>query len=419
MMSYPLQAVILCGGRGSRLRPLTNTLPKPMAPVNGRPFLEYLLRQLEGQGVSQFLLLTGYLADCIEDYFGDGSRWGWSIAYSRGPAEWDTGRRIYEAREKIGRRFIMLYSDNFVQFNFHRLRSLHESRKSPISLLLSPKDRGNIKFLDGAVCAYDKSRTGDGLDFVEVGYMLVNRDEMLDDLKKIAGFPNISFSNLLERYAGSGRLSGLVVKDAYHSVSDPVRLELTARYLAPKRIILIDRDGTINKKAAPGEYITTWENFEWRMDTRLAMGKLAKLGFEFIVITNQAGIARGLVSEEAVADIHVRMVGELAADGIKVRDVYMSPHHWNDDSFQRKPAPGMFFKASKEHLIRLDHCLYIGDDERDCIAAANAGCGMVYLTDETTAPSIPEMPSPYLTAGSVMTVTGKIVAQYQAWERES
>jgi D-glycero-D-manno-heptose 1,7-bisphosphate phosphatase len=386
-----------------------------MAPVNGKPFLEHLLWQLASQDVRDFLLLTGYLADCIEDYFRDGSQWGWTIHYSRGPAEWDTGRRVYEARKMLPERFLLMYSDNFVQFNLRRLRALHEDRRTPISLLLSPKSEGNIRVTAGTIDAYDRSRTSKGLDYVEVGYMLVDRDEILRDLKAIASFPNISFSSLLERYAGSGKLSGLIIRDPYHSISDPARLELTSKYLAPKKILLIDRDGTINKKGPPGEYITTWGDFEYIPDTHSAMVELSKVGFEFIVITNQAGIARGLISEEAVADIHNRMVNSLAAQGVIVRDVYVSPHHWDANSFDRKPAPGMFFKAAREHLIRLDHCLYVGDDERDCIAAANAGCGMVYLANDTNSLAISEMPVPFIRVESLSTAVPKVVTQYKAW----
>ena len=99
-MSKPEQAVILCGGLGTRLRPHTDHLPKPMIPCNGKPFLLYLLQQMEEQGIQRFILLTGYLAEKIEQYFKDGSKWGWEIQYSQGPAEWGTGKRIWEAKEK-------------------------------------------------------------------------------------------------------------------------------------------------------------------------------------------------------------------------------------------------------------------------------------------------------------------------------
>jgi histidinol phosphatase-like enzyme len=113
------------------------------------------------------------------------------------------------------------------------------------------------------------------------------------------------------------------------------------------------------------------------------------------------------------------MVSELAALGIRVHAVYMSPHHWNENSFQRKPAPGMFFQAAKEHLIRLDHCLYIGDDERDCVAAANAGCGMVYLTSDINPPDLAERPVPYIQTALLSNCIDTIIDQYLEWELEN
>jgi len=419
-MPTDLQAVILCGGLGKRLRPLTEGLPKPMAPVNGRPYLEYLLKQLSHQGITRFVLLTGYLGETIWDYFGDGARWGWSISYSHGPAEWDTGRRVQEARDFFESQFLLLYSDNFVQFNLRRLKALHTEQGTPVSLLLAPKEKGNIKVSnEGTVLAYDKSRAGIGFHFVEVGYMLVERDKMLDELKSCNGFPDVNFSSLLERLVAAQKLSGLIVRDPYHSISEQERLNLMSAYLAHKKIILMDRDGTINVKAPRGQYIENWNSFRWRVDALQAMEQLASKGFEFIIITNQAGIARGMVSAESVKDIHERMVSALAERGVKVLAVYMCPEHWNANSFQRKPAPGMFFQAAKDHLIRLDHCLYIGDDERDCMAAANAGCGMVYLSKELSPPDLVERPIPYIQTTSLTNCVDTIVNQYRAWELEN
>ena len=116
-MERPAQAVILCGGLGERLRPLTEDLPKPLAPVGGRPFLEYLICQLREQQVERVVLLTGYYGEKIRDHFGDGAGHGVQIDYSPGPAEWDTGRRIWEARMMLDCRFLLLYSDNYVPVN--------------------------------------------------------------------------------------------------------------------------------------------------------------------------------------------------------------------------------------------------------------------------------------------------------------
>ena len=109
------QAVILCGGRGTRLRPYTDTLPKPMISCNGKPFVEYLIKQLISLGVNRFVLLTGYLHESIESYFGDGQRLGVKISYSYGPEErhCDTA---FSSVQYLDDRFLILYSDNIVLF---------------------------------------------------------------------------------------------------------------------------------------------------------------------------------------------------------------------------------------------------------------------------------------------------------------
>lgn len=419
-LNLPEQAVILCGGLGTRLRPLTETMPKPMVSVNGIPFIEHLIAQIRGQGIKRVLLLTGYRGEMIQSYLGSGTKFDLQIGYSHGPVEWDTGRRLWEARGKIEPRFLLLYSDNFVQFNFQRLGKLHTRLRTPISLLLAPKEKGNIRVSeDGRIEAYDKSRNGDGFKFVEVGYMLVERDSVFEHFSACLGFPDISFSQMLEKFAQESKIAGLIVRDPYYSISDVDRLELMSKYLKPKKILLIDRDGTINKKAPQGEYITCWDNFQWIPETLAAMKILASEGFEFIVITNQAGIAREMVSKEQVDNIHKNMIDELQAQGVSVIKVYMSPDHWDGDSFTRKPAPGMFFQAAKDYNLRMDHSIYIGDDERDCVAAANAGCGMIYLSESDEDPILEEYPSPYFKSRSLLECVDSIKHVYRSWDVSS
>jgi len=392
-MNQPTQAVIFCGGLGTRLRPLTNSLPKPMVPILDKPFLEYLLRQLSEQGVTKFLLLTGYLGEVIQDYFDDGLSWGWEIEYHHGPTEWDTGRRLWEARQRLEKQFLLLYSDNFVQFDLKNLMNIHEQQHVSISLLLAAKKNGNIRISSsGRIEDYDKSREGKGLDFVEIGYMLVNREPTLSFYKQIPNNPDINFSSLLELLVGKQQLSGLVIKEPYHSISDVNRLELTRKYLKPKNIILIDRDGVINVKAPRGEYIQNWAAFEWIDDTLESMKLLSQNGFSFIVITNQAGVARGMVSKPELLKIHSLMTDKLDSEGVKVLDVYVCPHHWDDDCECRKPKAGLFNRIAKEHLLRMDKTLYIGDDVRDCEAAYNAGCGSVLIANNTKYESVENKP---------------------------
>ena len=379
-MIKPSQAVVFCGGLGSRLRPLTDHLPKPMAPILDKPFLEYLLQQLSDQGIKRFVLLVGYLSEIIQEHFGDGGNWGWEIQYSIGPIEWDTGRRLWESREFLDENFLLLYADNFSQFNLFKLIELHRKQKATLTFLLARKCNGNIRISsNGQIEVYDKDRQLQSLDFVEIGYMSVERDLVFSIYDNIPNAPDISFSEIIEALVNKKQVSGLVINEPYHSISDVDRLELTRKYLMPKKIILIDRDGVINVKAPRGEYIEHWGAFEWIDDTIQSMKQLSGDGFSFIVVTNQAGVSRGMVSEQELTKIHHLMIKELKRQNITVLGVYACVHHWDDNCGCRKPKAGLFTKISKDYLLRMDKTLYIGDDVRDCEAAYNAGCGSVLI----------------------------------------
>jgi D-glycero-D-manno-heptose 1,7-bisphosphate phosphatase len=194
--------------------------------------------------------------------------------------------------------------------------------------------------------------------------------------------------------AAQHQISGWIQNDQYHSISDPERWKETEEYLKDKKIILIDRDGVINKKAPQGEYITKWEEFRWIPETRTAMKLLAKEGFRFIVISNQAGVARGMVDQNELNCIHKKMKDELLNESIQIIDIYVCPHHWNEGCSCRKPKPGMMLQASREHLLRLDKTLFIGDDIRDCQTAENAGCESIFVGKATVLATLPTKEHP-------------------------
>ncbi|MBT8579333.1 HAD-IIIA family hydrolase [Polynucleobacter paneuropaeus] len=410
------QAVVLCGGLGTRLKPLTDHAPKPMVLVNGKPFLYYLLSQLASEGVINFLLLTGYLSEQIKDFFGDGSEFGWNISYSSGPKEWDTGRRLWEARSKIDEYFLLMYSDNFSEFNIEKLLACEIKVKSILTLTLASKKRGNIKLgSDEFLEDYDNSRPEEGYDFVEIGYMLVNKEALFKEFPSTPGYPDFNLSILLKRLVGRGIVRGIVSNTGYHSISDLDRLKLTEDYLRPKKILLIDRDGTINRKALPGQYIANWSEFEWIPSSYLAMKKLADYGFKFIVITNQAGVDRGMVRLQDLEEIHQNMTQKFLNDGIEILHIYTCTDHWEKNSPRRKPMPGMFYEASKQFNFRLKHVLYIGDDERDCEAAQNSGCGMIYLNDEPPLNVAINRNLPFIQSNNLYNVVDEINQIYSNW----
>ena len=354
-MIIPEQATILCGGLGTRLRPITDNIPKPMVLVNGVPFLEHLICQLRDNGISDFVLMTGYLGNQIQEYFGDGTAIGVKIQYSHGPAEWDTGRRLYEAQNILKDHFMLLYSDNFVPFNLKKLVRFYNDKNKLLSFLVQTKSTGNIRLgSDNIVELYDKTRSEDNLNFVELGYMIADKNifNYFDGI-------DISFSEVIARLTTEQQVAGMPVEDAYHSISDPDRWKLTEQYLTPKKILLIDRDGVINKKAPQGEYISSWKKFEFIPENLRGMKLLSYSGFSFIIISNQAGIGRKMVTEETVSSINTLMKNTLKKEGVDILGIYVCPHHWEDNCFCRKPNPGLFFQATKGiDVISIRHYLF-------------------------------------------------------------
>ena len=376
------QAVILCGGLGTRLLPITNTIPKPMVEINKIPFLWYLLDKISDNGIKRFLLLTGYLGNNIQNFFGDGEKFNWKINYSKGPHNWDTGRRIWEAKDLLDDNFLLCYSDNFVQIRLDIIYEKWIKDTSKIWISVSNKKKGNVIFLDKQHIKYERKRNNLNSKFVELGFMFTKKDLIINSIKKIDDSNNFDLSEVLSLASKSKKLCGHLIVDRYHSIGDIKRLEITRQYLIPKKIILLDRDGVINKKAPKGKYITDFRDFIFIEKSILGLQKLSENGFKFIVITNQAGIATKELTEEKLEDIHKKMTLKLKELNIEIIDIFVSKDHWQSNDFRRKPNPGMFFEASSKHLFRLDKTFYIGDDIRDCEAAYNANCQGIIISDK-------------------------------------
>lgn len=143
-------------------------------------------------------------------------------------------------------------------------------------------------------------------------------------------------------------------------------------------VVFLDRDGVINKKAAEGDYVKSWEEFEFLPGVAGALALLAQNGCDLYIITNQRGIARGLMTEEDLCDIHSRMREELLRHGVAIAGIYYCPHDKNSCDC-RKPKPGLFFRASREHGIDLASAFFVGDSQSDVEAGNAAGCKTILV----------------------------------------
>ena len=364
-----MQAVIICGGRGKRLMPITKDIPKILAPVNGKPFVFYILDQLYEQGIKEIVFLTGYLGKKIEKTIRSENIFYLKFKFIHGLEKWETGRRIWEAKKYLNKNFLILYSDNFTIFNLKKNLSFFKKKNIFATFTVAPKKPGNLSLSkNNILIRYSKNRSIN-LPFVEIGYTIINKNFLFNQFKN----KNCCLSDLIKKISSSKKVNA-VIQNVYYSISDPKRLLLTEKYLFPKKIILLDRDGVINLKASKGNYINKWSDFKFIDKTLNLLLELSQNGYKFIIITNQAGVGRKITHIEDLHKIHKNMIKFLSKKGISVLKVYFCPHHWLDDCICRKPKPFLFFEASNEFNFRLDKTIYLGDDERDMLAAKNAGC---------------------------------------------
>ncbi len=377
------QAVIIAGGLGTRLKPFTDTNPKPMYPFNDKPFIEYLVKQIKGFGINRILILVGYLPEKIMDYLGEGSKYGVQIEYDITPVEFETGDRVLHAKDKLDDEYLFMYCDNYCPINFKKLVEDYYNNKALLQFTayanLDGYTKSNLLIAeDGKVEVYDKKRVTPNLSGVDIGYAIVNKKVL--DLLPDGGFnlEAVLYPILVEQ----GKLYATVTEHRYYSVGSFERIELTKRYFEFQKYVFLDRDGTLNVRPPKACYIEKPEDFVWLEGAKEAVKKLNDAGFVVILISNQPGIARGNLTEETLAAIHDKMQSELAEIGAHIDKIYYCPHNWDDGCACRKPKPGMFYQAQKEFCIELPKATMIGDDERDIEAGEAAGCGRNILVND-------------------------------------
>lgn len=169
----------------------------------------------------------------------------------------------------------------------------------------------------------------------------------------------------------------------------------------------LDRDGTINRKPPEDHYILHWEEFEFLPGVQDAVRRLNAAGFLVIVVTNQRGVARGLMSAAEVELIHARMTAAFAQAGAHLDAVYWCPHEKEPPCGCRKPEPGLLLTAAREHGVALNASWMVGDSEADVEAGRRAGCRTVRISGPAGPPA---QSGADLRAGSLAEAVGKILA---------
>ncbi|MFN3399764.1 MAG: HAD-IIIA family hydrolase, partial [Ferrovibrio sp.] len=194
---------------------------------------------------------------------------------------------------------------------------------------------------------------------------------------------NPSFeASVYPRLVAEKKMAAFVSGHRYYSIGSHARLPLTEAFLARRPAVILDRDGVLNRRMPRAEYVRSWSDWHWNEGALDALATFAKSDWRVIIVTNQAGIARGAMTEADLAVIHQRMTDEAVAAGGRIDAIFHCPHGWDDGCACRKPKPGMLFQAQRAFDLSLDQISFVGDDERDGQAAEAAGCRFVPFTGE-------------------------------------
>lgn len=235
------QAVVFVGGQGTRLRPITDRIPKPLAPVNGAPFLSYLFQALVDVGIRKILLLAGYKVDQLVRQYGESLPNGVQIEYSVGTVEDQTGRRLLNAYSLLDPHFLLLYGDNYWPIALNGMLELFRQSNVAILTTVFRNARGTGEYgfennvevgAEQMVWRYDRSRKAPGLNGVDIGFFIVQKDT-LDP-----GLPgNVSFEeDILACLVQQRQVTAWVTDVQYYYITDPDSLRRFEAFAAREHV---------------------------------------------------------------------------------------------------------------------------------------------------------------------------------------
>ncbi len=218
------QVVILAGGLGTRLRPITEKIPKPMVPVASRPFLHWQLLDLKNQGYTDVLLLVAYLGEQVEAYFGDGKSLGMNITYSYEPEPLGTGGALKHATAKLSDEFILLNGDSFLkaplrdmELAFTNVSAMVSTYDNRIAVPVIP----NIKTEGHLVIGYEKDAgAAKGYKEIDSGIYILKRD-----LLKGTRETKFMLADLWPQLIAEKQLAAFPVNERFYDIGTPDRLK--------------------------------------------------------------------------------------------------------------------------------------------------------------------------------------------------
>lgn len=376
------QAVILVGGRGTRLGALTRDIPKPMMPIAGDArLLDYLLHNVARHGVEDIVLLAGHLGDVLRERYEGAHFAGATVRVIQEPAPAGTAGALRYAADTLHEQFLMTNGDSLFDANYLALGpAMRADDVGAIALRRVPDAAryGRVEVEgDRIVAFHEKDASFKGEALISSGFYMLRRS-ILD----LVGEPPCSIEvDVFPKLAAARRLSSIESDGYFIDIGLPETLTEGRETLpaqARRGAVFFDRDGTLTHDNG---YTYKPEDLRWQPGAIEAIRQCNDAGRFAIVVTNQSGVARGYYTEADVGRFHARMQDDLHAHGAHVDAFYACPHHGEGtvprfthaDHPDRKPNPGMLRRALAEWPIDRGASFLVGDTEHDIAAAAALG----------------------------------------------
>lgn len=232
-MSHPaldqIEVLILTGGFGTRLRSVVNSLPKPMAPVNGRPFVEYILQMLIRQGFKNYCFLAGYLSDEVIRHFQDGQRFGVQIRYSVEDAPLGTGGSVKKGIESSDfSHFLILNGDSFFGIDYTKLLNA-EGVSMALSFVHDISRYGGVVLKNGFVEKFQEKSPEKDPGYINAGAYFMTKD-MLKEMPETAQFS--LEKDFFSKVAGQHQLRGFVFQGPFLDIGIPEDYQRAGQFLS-------------------------------------------------------------------------------------------------------------------------------------------------------------------------------------------
>jgi D-glycero-alpha-D-manno-heptose 1-phosphate guanylyltransferase len=391
------EAIILAGGLGTRLRDTVPDLPKCMAPVAGRPFLSYVIDYLRMQGVEHFIFSLGYKGEVIENYLIEHyPTLDYTVVLEEEPL--GTGGAIHLAIQKVrGSNVVVANGDTLFKVNLQELFAFHTAMNAECTLALKHMqhfDRyGVVETNDKGKITSFKEKQFYESGLINGGMYLLNKEKFLQH----SFTQKFSFEkDYLEKQYTQEDFYGLaqegyfidigIPEDYSRAQQDLKRPSLDLKKVDKSWTLFLDRDGVINEEKV-GEYVLHWGEFIFSKGVLETFKKLSDRFGKVIVVSNQRGVGKQLMTEADLQSIHLEMQREVEIVGGKIDKIYYCTEK-DDKCFNRKPNPGMALQAAKDFPeIDFGKSIMVGNKPSDMRFGRSAGMFTVFVT--TTNPDQP------------------------------